>query len=434
MKSRIVVVSMLLFLFVAVAQAAEYSSAGFYYPLKDDSPNFSSCGRWLERGNPNGCYPQDPSRPKVYHVGSDMLAAINTSVYAIADGVVKSMSSSGWSNGGSTTNVALLISHKLSDGRGFVALYGHLKQSGTVQVNQRVTAGQKIGEIGDWVGGDHIHFGILSSGLSTSACGGDYLGRWLDSEYGVRSDGYYDNGFVDPIWFITHNAPDNWISKSYVNPDSLTTINTMNPWFVSLCGISYDSRCDGSDATAFTECVYEGSTLCAPSVSSYSAVSGGGFQSNRGAGGDNGSLPDFIIKNIWLSDSSGNNKTVFTPGEAMQIHVEVKNVGVDTPSGIDVEYFRSNGYYKDSDPTNVGTDFIHKDDLEGGETHNELKNTTAPMTPGRYNMTAHADSGHDISEEHEGNNWSDEAVFTVSQPSAPKRVRHWLKVFSAIGN
>ncbi|MCK9378562.1 MAG: CHAP domain-containing protein [Candidatus Moranbacteria bacterium] len=135
---------------------------------------------------------------------------------------------------------------------------------------------------------------------------------------------------------------------------------------------------------------------------------GGGDSSSGSA-----SLPDFIIKKIWLSDSSGKPKTVFTPGEAMQIHVEVKNDGVDTPSGIEVKYYRSNGYKKDSNPTTLATDFINKDDLDGGETHNELKNTTAPTTLGTYNMTAKADSDHDVDEEHEGNNWSDEAAFTV---------------------
>jgi murein DD-endopeptidase MepM/ murein hydrolase activator NlpD len=133
---------------------------------------------------------------------------------------------------------------------------------------------------------------------------------------------------------------------------------------------------------------------------------------SSGVGG-NGSLPDFITKKIWFSNSSGNPKTVFKPGEAMQIHIEVKNVGADTPSGIDVDYFRSNGLYKDSDPKNIGTDFIHKDDLEGGETHNELKNTTAPITKGRYNFVACPDPDHNVAEEHENNNCSDEAVFKV---------------------
>jgi len=130
-------------------------------------------------------------------------------------------------------------------------------------------------------------------------------------------------------------------------------------------------------------------------------------------GGGGGAKPDFVINDIWLSDSSGNEKTVFKPGQSMQVHIKVKNAGASTSSGIDIDYFRSNGYHEDSDPTNVGTDFIHKDDLEGGETHEELKNITAPMTQGTYNITAHADAGHDVDEEHESNNDSDEAVFRV---------------------
>ncbi|KKP95916.1 MAG: hypothetical protein US25_C0017G0005 [Candidatus Moranbacteria bacterium GW2011_GWE1_36_7] len=129
------------------------------------------------------------------------------------------------------------------------------------------------------------------------------------------------------------------------------------------------------------------------------------------------SLPDFVIKKIWLSDSAGIAKTTFTPGEAMQIHVDVKNVGADTPSGINIKYFLSNGKKRDSNPKKISTDFIHKDDLQGGETHSELKNTTAPTTLGTYNMAAKADSDSDITEMRENNNWSDEAVFVVTTPN-----------------
>jgi murein DD-endopeptidase MepM/ murein hydrolase activator NlpD len=391
--------------FATIVQAGELTSTGFYWPLKDDSPSFSSCGRWLERPSPNGCYPTS----NVYHIGSDMGASQNSSVYAIADGVVKDISTSGWTSG-STSNVALIVEHKISDGRSFRAVYGHLLENSVVAIGQSVIAGNAIGKIGDWSGGDHIHFGILSPGLTSPAGSGAY-GRAQLSDYGVKSGGYYDNGFVDPIWFITHNVPNNWISRTWISPNNPLTIN--NPWFSEMCVNSYDSSCDGSDVTTYEECVLEGSTLCAPTISTYSAVNGGNFHSNGGAGGDTGSLPDFIIKNIWLSDSAGSPKAIFRPGEAMQIHIEVKNTGADTPSGIDVDYFRSNGYYKDSSPTYLATDFIHKDDLEGGETHNELKNTTAPTTAGRYNMTAKADPDNDVIEEHDGNNWSEEAVFVV---------------------
>ena len=412
MKLRVIVMSLLLFLFSVIAQALEYSSSGFYWPLKDDTPNFSSCGRWLERGSPNGCYPQD-SGPKVYHIGSDMSTALNSSVYAISDGEVK-MHLSGWGDG----NVGVLVRHKTTDGKSFRVIYGHIRSNSAAGVGSTVRGGDKIGEIGYWSNGNHLHFGVLNPNLSMPPDTSSF-GRWSDSNYGVKNDGYYDNGFIDPIWFITHNAPDNWISKTIIIPNNLAyPISPANPWFIDLCMNTSppDSRCDGSDITSFQECVYEGSSLCAPSINDYSAVNGGGFHSSGGAGGDTGGLPDFIIKKIWLSDSTGNAKTVFSPGEAMQIHIEVKNDGADTGSGIDVDYFRSNGFYKDSDPTNVGMDFIHKDDLKGGETHTELKNTTAPTTLGTYNMTAHADSGHDVDEEHESNNWSSEAVFTVANP------------------
>jgi len=414
MKLRVIVMSLLLFLFSVVAQALEYSSSGFYWPLRDDTPNFSSCGRWLERGSPNGCYPQDPSKPKVYHTGSDMSAGVNTPAYAIADGIVKTPSSSGWS--GSTTNEAVIIEHKLADGRTFRALYGHLKSSSTVKSGSQVTAGQKIGEVGDWSGGDHIHFGILSPGLTTSVSGGDYLGRWLDSNYGIKSnsDGYYDNGFIDPIWFITHNAPDNWISKGNVNPNTLTyPINTMNPWFVTLCGNSYDSRCDGSDVTAFTECVVEGSTLCAPPINNYSAVNGGGFHSSGGSGGDSGSLPDFIINKIWLEDSTGNTRTIFEPGQAIRMKSQAKNVGADSPSDIQMKFYLSNGTERDSNAPSVASDTLLKGSMTSGGTNTKTETLTAPMQLGTYNITTCVDTQHVVAEEHESNNCSDEAVFSV---------------------
>lgn len=134
------------------------------------------------------------------------------------------------------------------------------------------------------------------------------------------------------------------------------------------------------------------------------------------AGGEGGSLsalPDFIVKDIWFTDSNGNPKTTFRPGVAMQIHIKVKNVGTDTPQGISVGYYLSNGYYKDSNPNKIAEDDIGRYELEGGETHEELKNTTAPTTKGTYNFTAKADCDSTVTEEHESNNWSAEAVFRV---------------------
>jgi len=237
----------------------------------------------------------------------------------------------------------------------------------------------------------------------------DYYGT-LGDGYGVQYATYSPNGGT-----YKRNGTGSWILKGFIYRrqsgtnsycDSISSI-----WGICWAPSSTDVSCQGGTNWRLYD--FEQSTVLQVSTEEYcldtNDIGGGG-----GSDGGPLSLPDFITKaGIWLSDSVGNPKTVFKPGEAMQIHIEVKNVGVDTPSGIDVGYFRSNGLYRDSNPTSVGTDFIHKDDLSSGETHGELKNTTAPMTKGTYNMTAHADSDHDVTEEHESNNWSDEVVFKV---------------------
>ena len=406
-KACLLLAVLIVILFVSTIEAGQLASSGFYYPLKDDSPNFAPCGRWLERPSPNGCY--NVGSP-VYHIGSDMLASVGTSVYAISDGIVRWESSNGWGTG----NIALIIEHRTSDGRIFRALYGHVKASNAKDDGDTVRAGEKVGEIGSYYNGNHLHFGVLSSGLNYPI-DKNYLGRWHNNKYGIASNEFYDNGFIDPIWFITHNAPDNWISRQEISQSSLTyPIPPTNPWFNQLCMESYppDSRCDGSDIVNFTECVFEGNSLCAPPVSDYSAIQGGGQGSEYGSGGG-GSLPDFIVNKIWLEDVNGNKKTTFRPGQTIKIKAQLKNVGADSPSEIATKFYRSNGYQRDSNPTYLGVEHTDASSLEAGETHTETKTATAPITPGIYNMTAKADADSNVSEEHESNNWSAEAVFKV---------------------
>lgn len=82
------------------------------------------------------------------HEAADLLAPIGTPVYAAAPGKVIAGSSS-----------SVLILHEL--GFKFLTFYQHMRNK-TVNTNDIVKAGQKIGEVGDWTGGteDHLHFEI----------------------------------------------------------------------------------------------------------------------------------------------------------------------------------------------------------------------------------------------------------------------------------
>lgn len=242
--------------------AGEMTPTGFYYPLKNEHPQYSNCGKWLGRPSPNGCYNySNPEGNPVYHIGIDMMASQNAPVYAIADGHVVSVSLNGWTSG-STINVAIFVEHYLADGMTFTALYDHVKKDGA-RTTGEVKAGDKIGEIGDWNGsGDHLHFGVITPGRLLPVNSGR-LGRWKDNLYGIKDDEYhlYDNGFIDPIWFISHNGPDNKNSRK--DTPIPYVITSASPWFSEYCVKNIDTtRCGMDDVLIYIECVYEGS-ICA---------------------------------------------------------------------------------------------------------------------------------------------------------------------------
>lgn len=178
----------LVFLLVAVfgliptANASEKTSTGFYYPLNDY--DFSSSGYWLGPGlgtaGPNG------------HIGVDMIAPYESSVFAISDGIVYDISENGWGDG----NVAVLVQHYISDGRWFIAVYGHLaKNLGYVAKGTKVYAGKTIiGKLGHYFTEPHLHFGIGS------------LEKIPGPTYGYSSSDHH-NEFINPIQFMKNHAP-----------------------------------------------------------------------------------------------------------------------------------------------------------------------------------------------------------------------------------
>lgn len=412
-------VCMLLLCCVTTVSAREYSSTGFYYPLKDESPNFSSAGRWLERPPPNGHYVSSG----VYHTGSDMMIARDMPVYAISDGEVKSPSTSGW---GGIANVAMIIEHRLIDGRTFRAIYGHIlaeKSSGS-----QVKAGERIGKIGPYTCGSnthcsHLHFGVLSPGLHGSINGD--LGRYTDAKYGVQVEGYYDNGLVDPIWFITHNTPDNWLSRAGTNPDDLTKISIVSPWFPELCGgSSVDQRCDASDVDSFTTCDYEQSGICTPDVDSYSAVDGGGNGSgNAGGGGGSDSYnlnQDFDIVN----PSSGSELYAGTDrlqvSQVVNLRVQLQSEGGDVRNSIQAgKDTIETDYYVRLDSGSwvfFRREYTKVSNLGSG-THTETVSYTVPQGISEVSFRVRIDAEDEVSEVNEGDNWSRIETFAVINTS-----------------
>jgi len=126
--------------------------------------------------------------------------------------------------------------------------------------------------------------------------------------------------------------------------------------------------------------------------------------------------PDLIVREIYLTD----HKTSFFTGEAFRIYARIKNVGdADIDHDIRIRYYRSTGKKIDNNPTSLGTDDIQKENLEKGESHWEDKDTTAPATPGTYNITVKADCDKEVDEEHESNNWYDPPLVFEVLPVTP---------------
>lgn len=87
-----------------------------------------------------------------FHKGIDICAPTGTAIYAAADGRVES---AGWNNGGYGN--LIIIQHS----NGLLSYYGHCSKI-IVSAGERVTQGQKIGEVGMTgdATGPHCHFEI----------------------------------------------------------------------------------------------------------------------------------------------------------------------------------------------------------------------------------------------------------------------------------
>jgi hypothetical protein len=175
---------------IAMGQEVTFTQTGtgFFYPTGIASNQFAAtCGTWLGRDRANGgCYTDG-----YYHIGQDIMANYNTPVYAVANGVVTYRSTNGWGTG----NIALVVKHTLSDGRQFLAWYGHITTN--LQAGALVSGGTEIGRIGIWSNGNHVHFGVVPSTVMPA------------TNHGMMPNSSWasTNTFTNPITWINGNTP-----------------------------------------------------------------------------------------------------------------------------------------------------------------------------------------------------------------------------------
>lgn len=126
-----------------------------------------------------------------HHLGVDMFAPVGRPVRAIADGVVHDISTSGWGGG----NVAIMIKHRLADGRWFIALYGHIRNIYGLRKGSRVQSCGTVGLIGPYRCGSHVHFGVITPGKLPHA------------PYGTSKKPNRNN-FINPVRFLQTGQPE----------------------------------------------------------------------------------------------------------------------------------------------------------------------------------------------------------------------------------
>lgn len=144
-------------------------------------------------------------------------------------------------------------------------------------------------------------------------------------------------------------------------------------------------------------------------------------------------LPDLVTKKVWLETPWGFETYKYGRPETMKMKAQFANVGSgDVPPGslaIEVHFYLSKGYKEDSHSgdghwTRVGTDYVQPYNLRVGDTHTETEGIELWRDipePGIWNIVACIDhvrddhnNGGAISEKHESNNCSTEAVFEVT--------------------
>ena len=187
--------------------------SGFCWPTGKDNPRITT--KHLAHGSDRGGTYFSGS----YHLGVDIPAKEDSKVYPVADGVVISKSFSGWTGNG-TKNYALLVRHKIKDGKNgtaFIALYGHMKVSGKeYSRGDKISVTDSIGVIGSYPrGGDHLHFSIWPD-KSTVPTGNYGLVYYQGTKDNPNAPWPKDYGQTYPIKFLKEHEP---FKESEPEPD-----------------------------------------------------------------------------------------------------------------------------------------------------------------------------------------------------------------------
>jgi murein DD-endopeptidase MepM/ murein hydrolase activator NlpD len=297
----------------------------------------------------------------------DFRAPIGSPILAMASGTVHVFNDpDGWdfdSYGGFGCHV------KIDHGDGYYTLYGHMRTF-TVSNGHWVGVGERIGTSGGdgnnicdgHTSGAHMHVALHQGDASS-----EHVVATVPSKIFAATSSTSSAYLMASTNFSDDHSY--WSDNSPVNLDGYFTCDSYGCY---VCPLPCSSR-------------------------------GGG----RG-------LPDFIVVNNWLEDTNGNEKDNFKTGQAIKPKARFKNVGSDSSHDIQVKFYLSKGEHVDSNKQHIGTENIRDYNMEAGESQTETVVFTAPNTPGTYNIVACADTKNDVAEEHEGNNCSDEAVFTVA--------------------
>ncbi len=240
------------------AQSPQKTGTGFYWPTGTE--NLGSYSGWLY----DDCLWSQPKKygsyvDGRYHIGKDIGPNLGAPVYPIADGTVVKISegsSSGWpGKTKGSQNKGVFIEHQLSDGKKFLALYGHIVTN--IKKDEKVKAGISFANVGPYdyedngklVDAPHLHFAIVPTSIVPDEPYGRMPCPKDSPPAGI--DGVDKHGFDDPILWITTRSPQNQntppaapASSPSANLSWLTTSYSINidiPWRYTF-GFCNDSR------------------------------------------------------------------------------------------------------------------------------------------------------------------------------------------------
>lgn len=441
MKAMMRFILVVMCVFANTVYALDQTETGFFYPIGTESFNTSN-GWWLSKA--------PDYFPGEYHLGVDMMANYGSSAYAIADGVVRPISYSGWGD----NNCAVAIEHKTYNGTVFTAVYGHLQCDSLPTDKSEVFAGKSIGKVGHWNDGDHLHFGIHPGPYSTIAP--SHWGRQFIKDNWTTDicTGSCLNTFVDPIAFIQNNYAHNpsteiqtfcqgdicWKPKTASCETATSRYQLLSPPYAQTVGME---ACDElqSKMTYITSAsnpqdripedhgwrkwwratvnffskvasaaeIQSFGTVNTINVYTGTVVAGNATLAVHGAGpgylteiadAEAQLPPDFVVRKTWLVTPWGDEVYQFGLQESFDTKAQSENIGdgpcnpEDPVQTITGHFYLSRGYKEDVHSGDgawrrIDSTITQCDNLQPDETHTETKNTVISQwiaEPGIYNI------------------------------------------------